>query len=112
MYRFVARAFRESTAYMLKVEGDALVKKGYGRWNIRHRLYRAIFAQVVFQTLIFFIGGWLAVGCSLAGMMIARTLAEVFNYFQHYGLVWEVWRPDRTPARLESSRGFHTLGRI
>ncbi len=87
LYSFTGRAVIESTRYALKMEADALKKKGLSPWNFRHRAYRAILAQIIFQSIVFFIGGWKAVVLSLAAMSIARLWVESFNYFQHYGLV-------------------------
>ncbi|MDB5978182.1 MAG: monooxygenase [Nevskia sp.] len=87
LYAFTGRAIVESTVYALRMEAGALRKKGLSPWNIRHRAYRAILAQVIFQGILFMIGGWTAVACGLAGMLVARAWVESFNYFQHYGLI-------------------------
>jgi p-cymene methyl-monooxygenase len=86
LYGFSGRAVIASTKDSLKTESDSLERQGYGRWSIRHRLWKAILAQLVAQTTFYFIGGWRAVGVALAGMIIARFWVESFNYFQHYGL--------------------------
>ena len=67
-----------------KIESDALQKRGYGRWSIRHRLWKAILAQVVFRSIAFIIGG---------GIAVARFWVESFNYFQHYGTVRVAGKP-------------------
>ncbi|GLR66863.1 alkane 1-monooxygenase [Acidocella aquatica] len=87
LYAFTLPAVIESSLAAWKVESDALEKRGKGRWSIGHRLYKAILAQVIFQTVVYLIGGIDAVLVALAAMMIARCWAECFNYFQHYGLV-------------------------
>src|SRR3546814_13664098 len=69
------------------MESDALEKQGHGRWSIRHRVWKALLAQVVMQSIVFLMGGWAAVAVVLAGMAGARFWVESFNYFQHYGLV-------------------------
>jgi hypothetical protein len=86
LYRFTGRAALVSLKDSLKTESGSLEKQGYGRWSIRHRIWKAILAQLVAQTVFFAIGGWPAVGVALAGMLIARFWVESFNYFQHYGL--------------------------
>jgi hypothetical protein len=92
LYSFTGRAVLVSFKDALKTESDSLQKQGYSRWSIRHRLWKAVLAQLVAQSIFFSIGGWRAVGVALAGMLIARFWVESFNYFQHYGL-----------ARLEGS---------
>ncbi len=87
LFSFAPAAVIESTKLSQRVESEALEKRGFGRWSIRHHLWRAILAQVIFQSILFTIGGWRAVGFSLAAMVIARYWVETFNYFQHYGQV-------------------------
>jgi len=87
LYAFTPRAVVRSTIESLTTECDSLEKQGYGRWSIRHRLWKAILAQLIFQSLVYYIGGWDANAVVLAGMVGARFWVESFNYFQHYGLV-------------------------
>lgn len=87
LYSFTAGALVESTRTSLRAESDALEKQGKGRWSLGHRIYKALLAQVIMQTAIFFVGSWKAVFACLVAMIIARIWAESFNYFQHYGLV-------------------------
>ncbi|MGN5477879.1 fatty acid desaturase [Cupriavidus basilensis] len=102
LYSFAPKAVWESTLLAQRIESDALEKRGFSRWSIRHHVWRAILAQAIFQSLIFLIGGWHAVVLTLAGMVIARFWVETFNYFQHYGQVRvpgspierrHVWKP-------------------
>jgi hypothetical protein len=87
LYNFTPNAVLTSTREAWKIESDSLEKQGYGRWSIRHRLWKAILAQIVIQSVIYAIGGWTAVAVALGGMIGARFWVETFNYFQHYGLI-------------------------
>ncbi len=87
MYRFAVRAVIGSTVLAQKIESDALVKRGLPRWSIQHKLWRAIAAQVIFQAIVFAIGGATALIVSIGAVLGARYIVENFNYFQHYGLV-------------------------
>lgn len=87
LYPFTARAVLVSTLDALRTESDSLEKQGYGRWSIRHRVWKALAAQLVVQSAIYAIGGLRAVAVALAGMLLARFWVESFNYFQHYGLI-------------------------
>ncbi len=87
LYAFTPKAVVVSSLEAWRSESDNLEKQGKGRWSIGHRIYKAILAQVVFQSIVFMIGGWLAVATVLAGMVGARFWVESFNYFQHYGLI-------------------------
>ena len=93
LYHFTPRAVVRSTVMAQKFISDALEKKGHGRWSIRHALWRAILAQVVFLGGLSLVGGWQAVLAALGAMLIARFWVESFNYFQHYGQVRVVGAP-------------------
>ena len=87
LYAFTPRAVIVSTREAWRSESDNLEKMGKGRWSIGHRLWKAVLAQVIFQSIVYAIGGWAAVATVLAGMVGARFWVESFNYFQHYGLI-------------------------
>ncbi len=87
LYSFTARAIVASTVDSLTTEANALEREGHARWGIRHRIWKAILAQVIVQSIIYAIGGWQAVVLALTGMIVARFWVESFNYFQHYGLI-------------------------
>lgn len=109
LYGFTARAVVSSTIEALGTESDWLEKQGKGRWSLGHRIYKAVLAQLVFQAILFAIGGWRANLVALAGMTVARFWIESFNYFQHYGLV----RIEGTPiARRHVWNHLRPLSRI
>ncbi|WP_290866572.1 alkane 1-monooxygenase [Aquabacterium sp.] len=109
LYTFAGPAVIESTLLAQRIESDNLEKRGYGRWSIRHHLWRAILAQVIFQSMLFAIGGWQAVAMALTAMVIARYWIETFNYFQHYGQV----RVSGTPIEKRHVwNHFGTLSRL
>ena len=87
LYAFTPRAVIVSTRESWRSESDNLEKLGHARFGIHHRVWKALLAQVLFQSAIFAIGGWIAVAVALGGMIVARFWVESFNYFQHYGLI-------------------------
>jgi len=93
LYSFSPKAVVKTTIKAQMIMSEALERKGYGRWSIRHPLWRAILSQVIFQSLLWWIGGWDAVAAALAAMLVARLWVESFNYFQHYGQVRVVGAP-------------------
>jgi hypothetical protein len=76
-----------STIESNKTESDSLQTQGFSRWSIRHRIWKALLAQLIAQSAFYLLGGWRANVVALSGMLIARFWIESFNYFQHYGLV-------------------------
>lgn len=93
LYDFTWQAVIDSTRLSSRIESDALVKRGYGRWSLKHKLWKALLAQLLFQTLVYIIAGPIGVAVSLGSMIIARFWVESFNYFQHYGIVRAVGKP-------------------
>jgi len=93
LYSFAPSAVVRSTIQAQMIECASLEKRGFARWSIRHKLWRAILAQIVFQTLLYWLGGWTAVALALGAMVIARFWVETFNYFQHYGQVRVIGSP-------------------
>jgi p-cymene methyl-monooxygenase len=87
LYAFVPKAVVVSTRESWSSESDNLEKQGKHRWGLGHRLWKAILAQLIVQSIFFAIGGWVAVAVALTGMIVARCWVESFNYFQHYGLI-------------------------
>ena len=83
----------ESTRLELKLDSNTLEKRGYSRWSIRHSLWRAILAVIIFLGVLYAIGGWKASGLALIAMVIARFWVEAFNYYQHFGQIRVVGTP-------------------
>lgn len=109
LYSFTVGALARSTMTSIRVECEALERKGKGRWSLGHRFYKAIAMLVLIQIPVFLLGGWPAVGLIVLSMFIARCWIESFNYFQHYGLV-------RVPGAPISNRHswshLHPISRI
>ncbi|SEP86687.1 alkane 1-monooxygenase [Solimonas aquatica] len=87
LYAFTGRAVIESTRYSMRMECEALRKRGLHPWHLRHRVYRAALALLIFHALLHAIGGWRANLFGLAAQLISRVWVESFNYFQHYGVI-------------------------
>jgi hypothetical protein len=87
LYVFLVKAVWEQTIWDITTESAAMRKRGYSAWNWRHRVWRALAAQALFQGAVWWLAGWSAVGITLGAMLLTRVWAEAFNYFQHYGLI-------------------------
>ncbi|MDB5971899.1 MAG: monooxygenase [Hydrocarboniphaga sp.] len=87
LYAFVGHAVWEQTLRDVTMESDALRKRGLSAFNYRHRIYRAVLAQGVFQGGSYLLAGWHGVALTFGAVLVARFWAEAFNYFQHYGLI-------------------------
>ncbi|MCH9826415.1 MAG: alkane 1-monooxygenase [Gammaproteobacteria bacterium] len=87
IYAFTPKAVWGTISYALKAESGALRKRGLSGWNWRHRVWKILAIQIVFQSIVFALAGWGGVACVLIAMFIAKAWTESFSYFQHYGQV-------------------------
>lgn len=87
MYAFAMNELYVSTKICLDLESASLRRKGYSPWNWRNRLWLFALVQLLFQSIVLAIGGWVAVVVALTSMVLARIWIEGLNYFQHYGLI-------------------------
>ena len=87
LYWFALHELFVSASICIGLENQSLRKRGLSPWNWRNRFWRFALAQLVFQSLIFWIGGGLSVAIAVSAMLAARVWVESFNYFQHYGLI-------------------------
>ena len=85
IYKFTPKAVWGTISYALKAESMALRKRGLSGWNWRHRAWKIVAIQIVFQSIIYAMAGLTGVLCVLSAMFIAKTWTESFSYFQHYG---------------------------
>ncbi|SEP86030.1 alkane 1-monooxygenase [Solimonas aquatica] len=85
IYAYTPQAVYRTIKTSVEAESELLVKKGYGRFNIRHRMWTILLIQILFQSLVYALAGWKAVACILIAMFAARCWTESFSYFQHYG---------------------------
>lgn len=109
LYSFAPAAVIHSTKTAWRLESDALEKRGYARWGIHHRVWKAVVALVVFLGVLFALGGTTAVICGVAGASLARIWIETFNYFQHYG---QVRLPGKPVGRRHVWNHLAPLGRV
>ena len=87
LYWFALHELFVSFSIGLRLEQRALNKRGLSFWNWRNRTWSWLSVQLIFQGLIFLVGGWAGVALTVTGMLAARLWIESFNYFQHYGLI-------------------------
>lgn len=93
LYSFAPYAVYESTKTAWRLESEALVKRGYGRWSIHHQLWKGLIALTIFALALYVLGGLAALAFGLGGAAAARLFVETFNYFQHYGQVRVAGKP-------------------
>ncbi|AKH68094.1 Fatty acid desaturase [Spongiibacter sp. IMCC21906] len=87
LYAFGVEAMIHSFVTSQRMESDSMERRGFGRWSIRHRIWKGLAALIVFGVVMFLIGGWQGMAACYVAGILARFLLEAFNYFQHYGQV-------------------------
>jgi fatty acid desaturase len=87
LYTFALMAMWHSFVTSQRKEGELMRKLGHKPWSFRHRIWRAAGGLVIFEAIMFLIGGLYGMLACVAAGLLARFLLESFNYFQHYGQV-------------------------
>jgi alkane 1-monooxygenase/p-cymene monooxygenase len=87
LYWFALHELYISLRIGFRLESQSLRNRGLSLWNWRNRTWEWIGVQIVFQSLIYWVGGWKSVALTIGSMLAARLWIESFNYFQHYGLI-------------------------
>jgi alkane 1-monooxygenase/p-cymene monooxygenase len=85
IYAYTPKAVWGTISYACKAESEALKKRGLSGWNWRHRVWKIVAIQIVFQSIVYALAGPIGVLCILSAMFIAKSWTESFSYFQHYG---------------------------
>ncbi|MGH7964241.1 MAG: alkane 1-monooxygenase [Candidatus Binatia bacterium] len=86
-YQFIPRAIIENWREGYALEKASLARRGLSPWSIHGQFPKAILAQLLLSASLGVIGGWQAVAVGLGATALARMWIELFNYFQHYGIV-------------------------
>lgn len=95
IYSFAVSATIGSVKDAIKIEAETLRRKGKSPWNLSNRVYQYVVLLIALPGTVAFFGGAAAGLVTIAAMIIAKTIVEGFNYFQHYGLVREIGQPIR-----------------
>ncbi|MGQ0618936.1 MAG: alkane 1-monooxygenase [Panacagrimonas sp.] len=85
IYKFTPIAVWGTISYALRAESEMLKRRGLSGWNWQHRVWKIVAIQIVFQSIVYMMAGWVGVLCVVSAMFIAKAWTESFSYFQHYG---------------------------
>ncbi len=87
MYSFALRATIGSLKDFFKIEKERCKKKGLSLLSPRGRIFRASVQLFILFGLAAWFGGLLGIILTIGSVLVAKTLVEMFNYYQHYGLI-------------------------
>lgn len=87
MYGFAFRCTRRAILESWKAECQRLQKRDRGPWHVENAVlqgHAAVLGVIIVSTIL---GGFVATLVIGSGILASRLLVEMFNYYQHYGLV-------------------------
>lgn len=87
VYHFVVRATLAGYQDAIHSEAERLRRRGLSPWNWRNRGYQQLLLLTSIPLACGWFGGAMAALVCVGGLAIGKTLAESFNYHQHYGLL-------------------------
>ncbi len=93
VYSFIVRSVAGSMKNAWSLEKRRLQRKGHGVFSIRNQLLWGSFFTAVLAFGFYLAGGWTGILYFALQAVVARTLLEVVNYMEHYGLVREPDQP-------------------
>ncbi|MFN3604330.1 MAG: alkane 1-monooxygenase [Leptonema sp. (in: bacteria)] len=106
VYKFILRSWLGSIKNSWKLETNRLRKLNKPIFSHHNQVIRGHLMSIVFVAIFFYFGGWVGLGLYFLQAFWARTLLEIVNYMEHYGLV-------RIPgAPVEPKHSWNTNRRI
>jgi len=87
VYSFVFRATAGSVSDFFQFEKESCKRRNVSLLNPGGRIFKALLQLAVLLGACAWFAGPAAAMVALAGIITAKLLVEMFNYYQHYGLV-------------------------
>ncbi|MCE2680496.1 MAG: fatty acid desaturase [Burkholderiales bacterium] len=88
VYRFIVKSTVGSYESAWGLERERLKKFGYSVWNpVSSRMIRGNLMTLSIAAWCFYLGGWMGVGMFVLMGFVGKSLLEIVNYMEHYGLV-------------------------
>jgi alkane 1-monooxygenase len=87
VYKFIVRSWWGSNKNAWKIEKERLKKKGLPVISPYNQVIRGHLMSLTFVAIFYYVGGWTGVALYMLQAAWARTLLEIVNYMEHYGLV-------------------------
>ena len=87
VYSFVLRATAGSFRDFFTIEKESCKRRNVSLLHPGGRLFKALFQLILLLGICAWYAGLAATLAALGGIVTAKLLVEMFNYYQHYGLV-------------------------
>lgn len=93
-WAFYSSAPFKQIAFAWGVERDRLAKHGHSVFWIGNKMIRAAIRIAIVWTIVYVLGGWLAVGMYTLTFMVSKMMYESIGYMFHHGQVCAPGEPD------------------
>jgi len=93
LYTFIISAIIIEQRDAWKIEFDHLKRRGYSHYGIHNKMIIGYLRSLLITLLAYFIGGSVGMLFYLLCAFVGKSLLEVINYTEHYGLVREPNKP-------------------
>ena len=93
LYTFIISAIITEQRDAWKIEFEHLQRRGYSPYGIHNKMIVGYLRSLLITIFAYFIGGIVGMLFYLLCAFVAKSLLEVINYTEHYGLVREPNKP-------------------
>ena len=103
-YDFFATAPIKQIVYAWDVEKKRLAKYGKSVFSIKNHMIQSALRITVVWTIVFLLGGWLAVAVYTLAFWTSKMLLEALGFMFHHGQVRDVTQPYTTRHSWNSNK--------
>ncbi|MCZ6893643.1 MAG: fatty acid desaturase [Gammaproteobacteria bacterium] len=103
-YDFFATAPIKQIVYAWDVEKKRLAKYGKSVFSIKNHMIQSALRITVVWTIIFLLGGWLAVAVYTLAFWTSKMLLEALGFMFHHGQVRDITQPYTTRHSWNSNK--------
>ncbi|PRY92053.1 NAD(P)H-flavin reductase [Hasllibacter halocynthiae] len=87
VYAHIVHSIVHTNLGAARIEADRLRRKGLPVWSLRNAYLRGLLMSLSLLVAAFLIAGWLGVLMFTLTALFARSLLEIVNYMEHYGMI-------------------------
>ncbi len=109
LYAFILRAIVKGQKDAWVIEFDHLQRRGFNPFGLQNKMIIGYLRSMLITVIAYLIGGVIGMFLYLLCAFIAKSLLEVINFVEHYGLIRE---PDKPVCKRHSWNSNHILSSI
>jgi len=108
-YHFIVRSTLGQVRSAWRLEKERLAKRDIPLWSWRNRMLRGWLMTGAITLMFFVAAGWLGAALFTVSALFGKSVLEVVNYFEHYGLVRVDGEPVQPRHSWNSNRNMSNL---